>query len=175
MIRRAHEYMTQADAIVTYNGDRFDLPKLQGEFLLYDLAPPPPPTSIDLIKTVRKFGFMMNRLAYIGPLLQIGSKIKHEGFGLWKSVMDGDAKAQKRMERYCKQDVRMLTELYDAVKPYIKDHPHLGVEGAPGGCGACGSHNLQSRGCRRTKAYRIQRLQCQNCGAWQTGKREKIK
>jgi uncharacterized protein YprB with RNaseH-like and TPR domain len=53
MIRAAHRLLSEADAVVTYNGDKFDLPKLRGEFLLANLLPPPPLTSIDIYKTVR--------------------------------------------------------------------------------------------------------------------------
>lgn len=174
MVRAAHALLSEADAVITYNGDRFDLPKLQGEFLLYGLLPPPPYTSIDVIKTVKKFGFAMNRLAYIGPLLKIGSKIKHEGFSLWKSVMEGDTKAQGRMEKYCIQDVRLLAKLYGIIRPFIKNHPHLGSTASGNTCGACGGKHLHSRGYRRTRSFKIQRLQCQSCGSWSDGKRTKV-
>jgi len=175
MVRAAHKLMSEADAIVTYNGDKFDLPKLTGGFLLYGLTPPPPNTSIDVLKTVRKMGFDMNRLAYIGPLLKQGAKIKNEGFTLWTKVMAGDPKAQERMKKYCIQDVRLLAKLYQRIRPFIKNHPHLGEKKTEGlECGACGSTKLHSRGYRRTRSFRIQRVQCQNCGSWQDGTREKL-
>ena len=84
MAKAALHLLSEADAVVTYNGDKYDIPKLRGTIILAGLNPPPPPTSIDLIKTVKKLGFVMNRLAYIGPLLGVGSKMKHEGFQLWR-------------------------------------------------------------------------------------------
>lgn len=173
MLRQAHRLISEADAIVTYNGDRFDLPKLMGEFLQQKMTPPPPPTSIDVFKTVRKLGLLSGKLAFVGPMLKLGDKVKHEGFSLWTKVMAGDEKAQKRMTQYCLQDVFLLEKVYDQIKPFIKNHPHIG-EGA-GECGACGSRKTQSRGYRRTKFFKIQRLQCQKCGAWSDGKREGIK
>lgn len=173
MLEKVHDMMSFADAVVHYNGDRFDLPKLQGEFLLNGLGPTPPCTSIDCIKAVRKFGFFMNKLAYIGPLLTVGDKIKHEGFSLWTKVMEGDEAAQKRMAKYCVQDVKLLEKLYLKIRPFIRNHPHMGHVGAYE-CGACGSTHVQSRGTRRTRAYKIQRLQCQACGSWQDGTRKKI-
>lgn len=172
MLRKAHALLSEADAVVTYNGDKFDLPKLVGEFVLEGLPPIPPLTSIDVLKQVRKFGFLMNRLAFIGPLLKVGDKVKHEGFDLWAKVMKGDEKARKKMEKYNIQDVNLLEKLYLKIRPYIKNHPHLGKEARQ--CGACGSNKVQSRGYRRTKYFRVQRLQCQHCGSWQDGKREKI-
>jgi hypothetical protein len=173
MLIALHEMLSFADAVVTYNGDKFDLPKLQGEFLLNGLGPTPPCTSIDCIKAVRKFGFFMNRLAFIGPLLSQGSKVETGGFSLWTKVMAGDDKAQKKMAKYCKQDVDLLEKLYLKIRPFIRNHPHMGKVGA-NECGACGSHDVQSRGTRRTRAYKIQRLHCQSCGSWQDGTRKKV-
>lgn len=172
MVRAAHALLSEADAVITYNGDKFDLPKLHGEFLLDGLAPPPPLTSIDVVKHIRKLGFLMNRLAFVGPLLRVGEKVKHEGFELWAKVIAGDEKARGRMQKYNIQDVVLLEKLYQKIRPYIKNHPHLGDEKHE--CGACGSNRLQSRGYYRTKMFRVQRLQCTKCGSWSTGKREKV-
>lgn len=173
MLKAAHELISNADAVVTYNGDKFDLPKLKGEFLLDGLPPPPPTTSIDVIKHIRKMGFLLNRLAFIGPLLRVGGKVKHEGFELWAKVMDGDSAARIKMEKYNRQDVVLLEKLYKKIKPYITNHPHLGEHKRE--CGSCGSDNVHSRGYRRTKSFKIQKLQCQACGSWQDGKKEGIK
>jgi hypothetical protein len=173
MLQLIHELMSTADAIITYNGDRYDLPKLYGEFLLYDLPPCPPCTSIDVIKAVKKFGYFMNRLAFIGPFLGIGGKMEHEGMALWTKVMDGDENAQKRMAKYCIQDVKLLEKLYLKVRAHIKTHPHMGRTGAEQ-CPSCGSSHAQSRGSRRTRAYKIQRLNCVSCGHWFDGTRSKI-
>lgn len=172
MVRAARDLLNEAGAVVTYNGDRFDLPKLHGEFILDGLAPPAPVTSIDVIKTVKKFGFLMNRLAFIGPLLKVGGKVKHEGFSLWTKVMGGDEKAQKKMEKYNIQDVVLLEDLYLKIRPFIKDHPHLGETAHA--CGACGSNDVQLRGYRRTKSFKIQRMQCKDCGSWSSGARSKV-
>lgn len=164
--------LDEADAVITYNGNRFDLPKLQGEFALAGLKPPAPVTSIDVLKAVKKLGFLINKLAFIGPLLNVGQKMKHEGFALWRSVLEGDENARKRMEKYNKQDVLVLEKLYLRIKPFIADHPHLGDE--KGLCGSCGSNHIQQRGWRRTKYFKVQRLQCQECGGWSTGQRVKV-
>ncbi len=173
MLKGIHAALTEADAVVTYNGDKYDLKKLNGEFLLAGMGPPPPPTSIDVLKTVKKMGYFMSRLAFVGPFLNLGRKLEHEGIRLWIKVIEGDENAQRRMARYCKQDVVLLEKLYLKIRPHIANHPHLGGAN-PRECSACGSHHLQSRGTRRTRHYRIQRLHCQNCGAWQQGARTKI-
>lgn len=172
MAKAALELLSECDAVVTYNGDKYDIPKIMGEILLAGLTPPPTPTSIDVLKTVKKLGFVMNKLAYIGPLLGAGAKVRHEGFNLWRDVINGSLKAQSKMRKYCIQDVRMLEALYKRVLPFIRNHPHLGTDKAE--CGACGSSNTQRRGFRRTKSFKIQRIQCMSCGSWQDGKRSGI-
>lgn len=171
MLEGVHEALTEADAVCTYNGASFDIPKLMGNFLVEGMTPPPPPTQIDIYKAVRKMGFICNKLAYIAPKLGLGDKLKHEGLEMWIKVMAGDASAQRKMARYCAQDVRLLEEVYQRVLPYVHNHPHMGATG-PLQCPACGSNRTQSRGVRRTKASFITRCQCQACGSWFDGKRK---
>lgn len=173
MAKAAHALFCEADAVVGYNSDSFDIKKLMGEFLLAGLAPPPPLTSIDLLKTVRKLGFQSGKLAYVGPLLDIGGKVKTAGFELWNNVMKGKVKAQKQMRKYNEGDVTLTEKLYLKLLPYIKNHPHMGNNG-PLQCGGCGSTKLHSRGFRRTKTFKIQRMQCQTCGSWSDGSRHKV-
>jgi hypothetical protein len=173
MLAGIHALLAEADAVVTYNGDKFDLPKLMGEFAMAKRSSPGPLTSIDLYKTARKLGLQSSRLAFVAPALGIGEKIKHEGFRLWLQVEAGDERARKRMERYNKQDTRLLEKLYTRLRPFIRNHPYLGsVE--RGHCPSCESHRLQKRGTRRTKAFVIERLQCQSCGSWTDGVRRKV-
>ena len=172
MLKQIRAALAEADAVVTFNGDHFDLPRLNGEFVLERIPPAPPITSIDLYKTVRKLGLQSGKLAFVGPYLGIGEKVKHEGFGLWRSVMAGDGRSRARMERYNRGDVRLTLDLYARLRPYITAHPYLSTTGK-GSCPACGSKHLQARGNRRTRAMVIQRLHCQACGAWSDGTRRK--
>lgn len=172
MLEKIHALMFEADAIIGYNSDKYDIPKLRGEFLLHGLPQLPPTTSIDLIKSVKKLGFFMNRLAFIGPFLGLGKKLEHEGFSLWTKVLNGDPKAQRKMAKYCKQDVLLTERLYYKILPAIANHPHLGREKRE--CGACGSSRVHVSKYRRTKYFKIQQLHCQDCGSYQDGTREKI-
>lgn len=173
MLKGIWEMMAIADAIVTYNGDKYDLAKLNGEFAINGLPPVPPSASIDLYKQIKKFGLFMNRLAFVGPLFGLGKKIEHEGFALWVKVEAGDVKAQGRMERYCIQDVRLTERLYLKIRSHIRNHPHLGKTAASE-CPSCGGKHTHSRGKRRTRSFSIARLQCQDCGHWFDGVRKKI-
>jgi len=171
-LKAVRDLMAEADAIITFNGDKFDLPKLMGEFVERNIAAPPPVASIDLLKTVKRLGLTSNRLAHVAPYLGVGSKMKHEGFDLWRRVVEGDKKAWEKMARYCKQDVRLLEPLYLKLRPYIKTHPYIGDRANT--CPHCGSTDIQHRGTRRTKAFFIERLHCTSCGAWSDGSRKKV-
>ena len=81
-----------------------------------------------------------------------------------------------RVARYCKQDVRTTTELYDRLLPWISNHPHMGLYGdtvEQHVCQNCGSANVQKRGFQPTRLGRYQRYQCMSagCGRWNQGKK----
>lgn len=168
MLRRVHQMLSEADAVATYNGAKFDIPKLMGEFLIHGFPAPPMPTQIDIYRSVRQMGLICNKLDYVAPLLGLGSKVKHDGLQLWLDVMDNCPKAQARMAKYCAGDVRLTEQVYDKVRPYIRNHAYLAEPGRDL-CGTCGSHRLQARGFHTTKASVRQRYQCQACGSWQLG------
>jgi hypothetical protein len=174
MVLAIHKLLTEADAVITYNGDKFDIPKLMAEFILAGLDAPPPITSIDVYKTVRAhLGFTSKKLDFVAKALGSKGKHKHGGFVLWRKVMEGDAEARREMKTYNIGDIDELEFVYNKVRPFIKNHPHMSTVKSIE-CGACGSDKTQSRGWRRTKAMRIQRLHCQDCGSWRDGKREKV-
>jgi uncharacterized protein YprB with RNaseH-like and TPR domain len=172
MVAHIIEMMNEADALVGFNSDRFDIPKIIGEGFLYGIPPTAPTAQIDLYKAVKKFGYFRSSLGFVSKFLQIGAKMEHEGMGLWKKVMAGDKDAQRRMERYCTQDVKLTEELFRKVRPYIRNLPN--VAATRGGCPACGSTHAHSRGERTTRLFKIQRLCCQSCGHWFSGKQSKI-
>jgi hypothetical protein len=174
MFTAIHGLLCQADAVITYNGDKFDLPKLLGGFVGHELAPPPPLASIDLLKTTKRLGLQSNKLQFLSEFLEIGSKVKHEGFPLWVACMNGDEKAWARMTRYNKGDVRLTERAYKRLRPYIKNHPYIGA-GVIEACPTCASANLQRRGYARTRSFVTERLQCQGCGSWTQGSRQSIK
>lgn len=171
MVQQIWELMDEADAVVTYNGNRFDRPTLNKEFLLQGLSPPAPSKQIDLYQVVKKhFRFPSSKLAYVSEQLGIGSKTQHEGHSLWVKCLAGDEAAWKTMEKYNKQDVVLLEKLYDKLLPWITSHPNMNLYGGEG-CTNCGSANLQKRGFATTATGRFQRYHCQDCGTYPRGTR----
>lgn len=170
MLDAMHRLWGEADAICGYNNDSFDNKHMRAEFIKNGMEPPPPVASIDLYKTVRsQFRFDSNKLDFVSRQLGIGNKVKHQGHSLWTEVLQGDTKAQKMMERYCKQDARLTEALYKKLRPYIANHPNLGI-GYGDSCPACGSLSVQKAGNRYSRMYVTQRLHCTDCGHWYKGK-----
>lgn len=167
MLTALRDLLLDADAVVTYNGDKFDLCKIRGEMVLAGLGPLPRITSIDLIRTVRGLGFLSNRLEFVGPLLKAGAKIKHEGFPLWTACLAGDKAAWRRMRRYNEQDVRLTERAYKALRPYMLTHPRFDVlDKSRPTCKTCGSSKIQLRGWYYTQRGQSQRFVCHSCGGW---------
>jgi DNA polymerase elongation subunit (family B) len=171
MLQAVRDAMSQADAVVTYNGDKFDFKWLRGEFIAKRIKPAGHFASIDLYKLVRQCRFDSGKLEYVGPYLEIGSKTKHAGFSLWRKVLSGDAKAQRKMEAYNRKDVRLMVGLYKLRAPYMENHPSLHGQR----CSGCGSAKWHKHGTRKTRAYEYDRLECQSCGHWDKGPKRKIK
>src|SRR5690606_12258687 len=148
-----HSLMEEADIIITYNGNKFDLPILNKEFILNGLTPPAPYKSVDLLKVVRRqFRFTSNKLDYVCGALGLDTKVEHKGMSLWVGCMDGDAKSWKIMERYNKRDVKILEQLYEVLLPWIPNHPSVPLYRCDESlaCNTCGSHNVQRRGYHHT-------------------------
>lgn len=167
MTKRIHKLLDEADAVVHYNGKRFDIPTLNRDFLLQGLTPPSPYKQIDLLTTVRtQFRAPSNKLDYWVNKLGLGTKVKHEGHELWLKCMNGDDEAWGRMEEYNINDVDILEKLYDKVRPWIKNHPNHAVHSGDISCPNCGGNHLQRRGLAITSTLKYQRYRCKDCGTW---------
>jgi len=177
MVYAAHMLLDEADIVMHFNGDRFDLPRLNTEFILAGITPPAPYKSIDLYKVIKgNFSFTSNKLAYVSERLGLAGKIKHEGHELWIKCLAGDPKAWAQMKRYNIQDVRLLEEIYDKVRPWVKSHPHHGLyTGQPDACPNCGAtEQLERRGFALTGMGRFQRYRCRDCGSWSRSNRREL-
>jgi hypothetical protein len=167
MVKRAWDLLDQADVVVHYYGTRFDIPKLNQEFLLAGLPPPSPYQQLDLYKTVKRFGFSHSSLGNALVRLGLTPKVKHEGQALWRGCLAMVPGAWRKMRRYNKGDVIALRELYDRLGPWILGHPNAALyRGANFACSRCGSGSLQKRGFSYKRSAKYQRYQCQGCGGW---------
>jgi DNA polymerase elongation subunit (family B) len=167
MIDTMYRLLDEADAVVHYNGQKFDIPYINMEFVRLGLGPPSPYQQIDLLKVVRKcFNFPSNKLALVSKELGLPGKIENEGFPLWIKCMADEPEAWKRMKSYNIRDTELLEDLYFKLRPWAASLPSYGAMTGGDVCPACGSTRLQARGFQYAKTARYQRYQCQGCGKW---------
>lgn len=173
MLRRAFDLLDECDALVTFNGDSFDIKHLNWEFHQAGLGIPAPYVSIDLRKTVRgRFRPMSGKLQHIVQQLDIGTKVDHDGFPLWRGWMEQDPKHVRLMEKYAKRDTALLEPLYEELLPWIHNAPNAALfddlEGLRCPKHGCRSDDLEKRGFTYTQTSKRQRYQCRACGGWFT-------
>lgn len=168
MLEKIHSLIDEADAVVHYNGSKFDMPTLNKEFLLHGFPPPSPVKQIDLLQVAKKqFRFVSNKLDYVSQALGLGKKTEHMGHELWIKCMAGDPAAWALMEEYNKNDVILLEKVYYKLRPWIRQHLNLAMfNDTEIVCPNCGSNNHQSRGSARTVLNVYKRHQCNDCGNW---------
>jgi DNA polymerase elongation subunit (family B) len=173
MLTKAHELLSEADIVVTYNGDKFDVPTLNKEFIETGRSPPAPHKSVDLYKTAkRKFRFASNKMDHLAKRLGLPVKVRHQGFELWVQCMAGEPKAWSKMERYNKRDVVILEKLYERMLPWIVNHPNVtlyqndAAGTAKPACPNCGSKKVQARGTTITRSVVYKRFHCTSCWTW---------
>lgn len=174
MIKGIYNLLDEADAVVHYNGKKFDIPVLNGEFVKMGLTPPAPYQQIDLYSVVRtNFKFVSNKLDWVCQELGLGNKVQHKGIELWKGCMAGDDKSWRDMERYNRQDVRLLPKLYERLLPWINKHPnwaHYIEDGDKPICRNCKSTRMKSKGIEKTTIIPYRRYKCLDCGRYSKGR-----
>lgn len=171
MIEEAHRLLSEADVVVSYNGDRYDVKRLNNEFLLAGMGPPKPYKSIDLIKTNKqRFDLPSRKLDYLVTQTGVGAKVKHQGFDLWIDCMQGSAKAWETMRRYNVGDVRISEKAYLKLLPWLTNAPHIGMFTTDEhSCPYCGGTKLVRDGHHHTNVTSYRLYQCTNCKGWVRG------
>jgi DNA polymerase elongation subunit (family B) len=173
MLNAVHYLLDGADIVVHYNGEKFDIPTLNKEFILSHIRPPATYRQIDLLKTCKsQFRFVSNKLDYVSQALGLGAKTQHKGMELWKGCMEGNEEDWKIMQEYNIQDVNLLEKLYTKLRPWVKNHPNVALydDGNEVRCRTCSSMNVHRRGYQYTNASRFQRFRCVDCGSWMRGR-----
>lgn len=166
LVLKLKKLLDEADVVVTYNGNRFDIPLFNGLCLKYGITPPSPYKSVDLFQTVRsKFKLNSKKLDYINKLL--GYEGKDEMcYQDWIDCDKNIVSAYEKMETYCNRDVIALEEAYKRILPWIRNHPNMSVLTGDTCCTKCTSTNLRKGGwtIRYANGKQYRRVICQDCG-----------
>lgn len=167
IVRGIWELLDQADIVIAHNGDMFDIPNLNTRFIINGLPPTSPYKTIDTLKIARKqFGFTHNSLNALGRVFGLGEKIETD-FNLWRKAKHGNDEALIEMEIYNREDVNLLERVYLKLRPFIKNHPNLGVYTMceDNQCGHCASIDLTFSGYVYTNTGKYATYRCNKCGA----------
>lgn len=162
--------LDEADIVITQNGKKFDVKKLNARFIINGFQPPSSFKHIDTLVIAKKhFAFTSNKLEYMSEKLCVKyKKLKHNkfsGFELWKQcVLFNNIEAWKEMEIYNKYDVLALEELYYKISPWDSSiNFNLYTDSEDYFC-KCGSQRLIKKGYAYTAASKFQRYKCKDCG-----------
>jgi DNA polymerase elongation subunit (family B) len=169
LMKGVWKLLDEADIVVTQNGKRFDIPRLNARFIVHGFKPPSSYRQIDTLELAkRRFGFTSNKLAYMTEKLNKKfKKLAHKkfpGLDLWSECMKGNLKAWKEMETYNKYDVLALEELYNTLKAWgIGINMGAYSQTANLRC-ACGKL-MDKKGFYYTQSGKFQRYRCTACGS----------
>lgn len=164
LVKLIRSLFDEADIVVAHNANRFDNKVSVASFIRYNLSPPSPYKTVDTLQVARSVAkFNSNSLNSLCELFGIGTKSDISYKELWYDCLQGKKEAWEQMRIYNNQDVDMLYELYERLRPYIKNHTNLGdLYGERGLCPKCGSPKLERRGIK----YGKQTYQCRQCMGW---------
>ena len=160
--------LQSADESVAHNGKRFDEKWIRTRCIYHGIRTFPKYKSLDTLLRARQgFNFNSNKLDYIAKFLGVGAKLEHEGFSMWRKIIeDNDKEALKRMLEYNIVDVQVLEDVFHALQHYIQPETHAGVTigQAKFSCPVCGSEEVTLLKNNVTSKGTVQRLmQCNDC------------
>jgi len=167
IVKAAGEVLSAADMWITWYGSRFDVPYIQSRLVYHKLPILPPVPHVDGWRIAKyKMRLNSNRLASVTGFLELEEKTPLTG-PIWIRAAAGHKPSVKYVVDHCLQDVRVLEQVYNRIKPLMTSHPGMGIlEGKLVACPVCGSDKVQRRGYHVTRVRKYHRFQCQKCGAW---------
>ncbi len=167
MLIQFSKVLEKADVAIGHNGQNFDIKHINARLAFHRL----PPVSVisisdSLLLSRKKFKLASHSLAYLCKYFGVGAKMSTGGIDLWLGVwLRKDAKALETMQTYCKNDVNILEQLYQRLKPYLDTKYSIAVDRAdPTVCPSCGSNRIHKNGTKATSMVRkVQLYKCTDC------------
>lgn len=167
MIGEIWKLLDEADEVVGWNSDSFDIKLLNAAFAVLGLGPPSPYKKVDLMKETKKnMKFLSNKLDFVAGAFGVGHKVEHAGFALWLDCMRGDDRAWEVMREYNEEDVLLTARMYEKLLPWLSSNINRSAYYNDVVCPNCGSKHLQSRGFYHVLFNKYRRFRCSDCGKW---------
>jgi hypothetical protein len=179
MMQALFDLLSEADYVVTWNGDRFDLQWIESECGRLKLGRPAPYKSVDLIKTNKRWfkgGQMSMKLDWTSRQWLHDHKTKHGATDLWHDIRYG-TRAEKRaaqalMKEYNIHDTELTEQILELYLPWTNINLALHVpDDGLLRCTKCSSENVRRKGFKATLAGVYQQYVCRDCGSWSRGHR----
>lgn len=171
LLKSLWDLLNECDIVLTQNGKKFDVKKINARFILNGFQPPSSYKHIDTLQIAKSnFGFTSNKLEWMtDKLCTKYKKLTHgkfAGFELWKQCLLDNPEAWKEMRDYNINDVLSLEELYSKLAPWDHKHPNFNLysDSEKEIC-RCGSDNIVEYGYHYTGLSKFQRYRCNDCGA----------
>jgi hypothetical protein len=132
-LRRIHGLMSRADIICGHNLDNADIPWLKGDLHVEAGLPPLPPfKTVDTLKVLRrefKSGAPFKSLDAFCRIAGIPAKTDRYDREAMERAVAGSVEDRERLMSYTVGDVIATQGLLDFLRPHIKNHPALFVDG----------------------------------------------
>ena len=171
LIKGIWDLLDEADIVITQNGKKFDVKKLNARFILSGFPPPSSFRHIDTQEIAKRhFAFTSNKLAYMTDKLcvkykKLTSHGKFQGHELWTECLKDNLEAWKEMELYNKYDVLSLEELYHKLIVWdSRINFNVYTDSLEILC-KCGSKDFIKNGFSYTNTSKFQKYRCKTCGS----------
>lgn len=179
-LTKLYRILKHADFIVAQNGKKFDMRKIKARFALEGYRPFAMPQIIDtLLLNKDEFAFTSLKQEFVTHALNPdNAKDSHKdfpGFELWVECMSHNPLAWAGCEKYNRQDVASMKEMYLRLRGWYSRHPNVAIfiedAGRRHTCGTCGSHHVRKAGLARTQVGVYQKYHCKDCGKYSRGRK----
>ena len=170
-MRQVWSWVDEADILIGHNMAAFDSKHLMSGWAEMGLPAPSPFKVIDTLKIARgSLNMESNTLDSLAKRLGVESKSDKYDVRVAQAAVNGDRDAQARIEDYNRGDIVASEALFDRLRPYARNIPHLGMwTDDELACPSCG-HTMTATGKTvHANVQRYEHLTCPNCGAHARG------
>ncbi len=180
IIRGVWELLNECDVVITQNGKKFDIKKLNTKFEEYGLPPPKTYRHIDTLQIKKKnFGLTSNKLEFsTNKFNSKYKKLKHEEFSgndLWLECLKGNKRAWEVFKEYNIHDVLATEELYiNTLMKWDNTINWAVYTGIANSCPNCGNDEIDEIDIVYTKIGAFQQYRCKRCGSLSTSKNNEL-
>ncbi len=167
MLHKAWDVYNRADIVVGHNLAGFDTKKLNQDWIELGLPMPSPGKTVDTLKVARSvLGAESKTLDALCKRLGVTAKTDKYDVEVARLACAGDKAAQRKLKAYNVGDIHASQGLYDALRGWIPNHPHIGeLDEHTERCNQCGSDDLAREGTYLAVQIRYVGYRCRKCGA----------